>query len=163
LIAALLLLTAPAASAQSGHVTTTLSSSPDQVTTGKPWKVTLTVRQPGRAPRGDLSPAIQIRDADGFVSTFPARPAQRAGRYRTTVVFPRAGQWTYAVRDGISTTPPAEHPVVIKDPTPVVDRPDPVGPRGLPIAIAGLLLVGAGAYALLRRHRHNVTGPPTPA
>jgi hypothetical protein len=163
LIAALLLLAAPAAAAASGQVTAKLSSTPDRITTGKPWHVTLTISQQGRAPRSDLAPAIQIRDADGFVSTFPARAAKRPGRYTTTVVFPRAGQWSYAIRDGLSTTPPAEHAVVIKDPAPVVNRPDPVGPRGLPIALAGLLLAGFGGYALLRRHRQHVNGRPTPA
>jgi hypothetical protein len=163
LIAALLLLAAAAAAAADGLVTTKLSSTPDRVTTGRPWKVTLAVQQQGRAPRADLRPSIQIRDADGFASTFPAKPTARPGRYRATVVFPRAGQWSYTVRDGLSATPPVEHPVVIKDPAPVVDRPDPVGPRGLPIALAGLLALGAAGYALLRRHRQRVTGPPHPA
>jgi hypothetical protein len=163
LFVALLVLAAPAAAAASGQVTTRLSSTPDRITAGKTWHVTLTISQPGRAPRSDLSPAIRIHDADGFVTTYPARPAKRPGRYTTTVAFPKAGQYTYAVLDGLSRTPPAEHAVVIKDPPPVVDRPDPVGPRGLPIALAGLLLAGLGGWALLRRHRQHVNGPPTPA
>jgi hypothetical protein len=163
LIAAFLLLAAPAAALSDGLVTTKLSSTPDGVTTARPWKVVLTISQPGRAPRSDLAPAIQIRDADGFTSTFPAKPTKRPGRYRATVTFPRAGQWGYAVRDGLSTTPPVEHSVVIKDPAPVVNRPDPVGPRGLPIALAGLLALGGAAYALVRRHRQRITGPPHPA
>jgi YtkA-like len=163
LIAAFLLLTAPAAAVADGVVTTKLSSTPDSVKTGKPWKVTLTIHQQGRAPRSDLSPSIQIRDADGFTSTFPATPTQRAGRYRATVRFSKAGQYTYVVRDGLSHTTPAGHSVVIKDPAPVVNRPDPVGPRGLPIALAGLLALAAGGYALLRRHRQRVTGPLHPA
>src|ERR1700710_2318605 len=114
LIVALFLLAAPAVAAASGAVTVKLSSTPDRVTTGNPWKVTLTIRQPGRAPRSDLRPSIQLRDADGFVSTFPATPLKRAGRYRATVTSPRAGQWSYAIRDGIATTPPVEHAVVIK-------------------------------------------------
>ena len=163
LIAVFLLLAAPAAGVADGVVTTKLSSTPDSVKTGKPWKVTLTIHQQGRAPRSDLQPSIQIRDADGFTSTFPATPAQRAGRYRATVMFPKAGQYTYAVNDGLSHTPPAGHSVVIKDPEPVVDRPDPVGPRGLPIAIAGLLALAVGGYALMRRHRQRVSGPLHPA
>ena len=163
LIAAFLLLAAPVAASADAVVTTKLSSTPDRITTGKPWKVTLTISQPGRAPRSDLRPAIQIRDADGFVSTFPAKALKRAGHYRTTVVFPRAGQGSYAVRDGISRRAPVDHAVVIKDPAPVVNRPDPVGPRGLPIALAGLLALGAAGYALVRRHRQRVTGPLHPA
>ena len=160
LIAAFLLLAAPAVALSDGLATTKLSSTPDNVRTGQPWKVVLTIREPGRAPRSDLSPAIQIRDADGFTSTFPAVATQRPGRYRATVTFPKAGQWTYAIRDGLSTAPPADHSVVIKDPAPLVERPDPVGPRGLPIALAALLALCAGGYALLRRHRQRVTGPP---
>jgi hypothetical protein len=163
LIAAFLLLAAPVAASADGVVTTKLSSTPDSVRTGKPWKVTLTIRQQGRAPRSDLRPSIQIVDADGFTSTFPAVPAERAGRYRATVTFPKAGQYTYAVNDGLSHTPAAGHSVVIRDPEPVVDRPDPVGPRGLPIALAGLLALAAGGYALVRRHRQRVTGPLHPA
>ena len=163
LIAAFLLLTAPAAALADGVVTTKLSSTPDSVKTGKPWKVTLTIHQPGRAPRSDLQPSIQIVDADGFSRTFPATAAKQAGRYRATVTFPKAGQYTYAVNDGLSHTPAAGHSVVIKDAAPVVDRPDPVGPRGLPIALAGLLALLAGGYALVRRHRQRVTGPLHPA
>ena len=73
---------------------------------------------------------------------------KKAGRYKTTVVFPKAGQWTYAIRDGISAAPPQFRSVVIKDAAPVVDRPDPVGPPGLPIAFAGLLILGAAGYLL---------------
>jgi hypothetical protein len=163
LIAAFLLLTAPAAALADGVVTTKLSSTPDSVKTGKPWKVTLTIHQQGRAPRADLQPSIQIVDADGFSRTFPATAAKQPGRYRATVTFPKAGQYTYAVNDGLSHTPAGGHSVVIKDPTPVVDRPDPVGPRGLPIALAGLLALAAGGYALVRRHRQRVTGPLHPA
>src|SRR3954453_8239857 len=137
LIAAFVLLAAPAAALADGVVTTKLSSTPDSVKTGKPWKVTLTIHQEGRAPRSDLRPSIKIRDADGFTSTFPAVPAKRPGRYTATVTFPKAGQYPYAINDGLSHTPPAGHSVVIKDPAPVVDRPDPVGPRGLRMPFAG--------------------------
>ena len=113
LIVALLLLAAPAAATADGPVTTKLSSTPDGVATGRPWNVTLTIQQPGRAPRSDLRPSVEIRDADGFVSSFPARATPRAGRYRATVTFPRAGPFSYAIRDGISVTPPLEHSVVI--------------------------------------------------
>ena len=163
LIAAFLLLALPAVAAAQNRVTTTLSSQPDKVPVGEPWKVTITVKQQGRAPRADLRPSIQIVDADGFSRTFPATAAKQAGRYHATVTFPKAGQYTYAVSDGLSHTPAAGHSVVIKDPAPVVDRPDPVGPRGLPIALAGLLALAAGGYALLRRHRQRVTGPLHPA
>jgi len=164
LIAAFLLLAAPAVAVANGRVTTKLSSTPESVPSGQAWKVVLTIHQPGRAPRSDLAPAIVIRDADGFASTFPAKPAGRPGRYVTTVTFPRAGQWSYAIRDGISTTPPRSRSVVIKAPAPLVDRPDPVGPPGLPIALAALLALGGAAYVLVKRHRdRRPTGPAHPA
>src|SRR3954466_15045954 len=106
LIAVFLLLAAPAAAVADGVVTTKLSSTPDSVKTGKPWKVTLTIHQQGRAARSDLRPSIRIVDADGFTSTFPATAAKRPGRYTATVTFPKAGQYTYAVNDGLSHTPP---------------------------------------------------------
>ena len=159
LIAAFLLLALPAVAAAQNRVTTTLSSTPDKVPVGEPWKVTLTIKQQGRAPRADLSPAIVIRDADGFSTTFPAKPAKKPGRYRTTVVFPKTGQWTYEIKDGLSAGPAESYSVVIKSPAPVVDRPDPVGPRGLPIIFAGVLALGAAGYVLLRRHRHPTLSP----
>jgi hypothetical protein len=163
LIAAFLLLAAPAAGLAQERATVKLSSQPDKVPSGEPWKVTLTIKQPGRAARSDLKPSIEVRDADGFSTTYHARATKKAGRYKTTVVFPKAGQWTYAIRDGISATPPRFRSVVIKDPEPVVDRPDPVGPPELPIIFVGVLALGAAGYVLLRRHRQGPSGPAHPA
>jgi hypothetical protein len=163
LIAAFLLLAAPAATLAQERATVKLSSKPDKVPTGEPWHVVLTIKQPGRAARSDLKPSIEVRDADGFTTTHRAAALKKAGRYKATVVFPRAGQWTYAIRDGISATPPRFRSVVIKDATPVVDRPDPVGPPGLPIAFAGLLILGAAGYLLVKRHRQGPSGPAHPA
>ena len=156
-----LLLAAPAAALADGSTTTRLSSTPESVPAGQPWHVVLTIRQPGRAPRSDLVPAIVIRDADGFASTFPARSTGRPGRYATTVTFPKAGQWTYAIQDGLSAAPPEVHPVLIREPAPIVDRPDPVGPTELPIVLAAVLALGAAGIALWR-HRHPPS-PPHPA
>ena len=161
-IIAALLLAAPAAALADGTATTRLSSAPGSVPAGQPWKVVLTISQPGRAPRSDLAPAIVIRDADGFATTFRARPAGRPGRYAATVTFPKAGQWTYAIHDGISATPPVPHAVLIHQAPPIVDRPDPVGPPALPIVVAAVLAF-AGAGIALWRHRHPPTRPPHPA
>ena len=107
LIAAFLLLAAPAATLAQGRATVKLSSKPDKVPAGEPWKVVLTIKQPGRAPRADLSPSIEVRDADGFSTTYPAAAAKKAGPLQAPrSIFPKAGQWTYAIRDGISATPP---------------------------------------------------------
>jgi hypothetical protein len=160
LIAAFLLLAGPAAAVAQDQATVKLSSEPDKVPAGEQWKVTLTVKQPGRAPRADLTPSIEVRDADGFATSYPATPARKAGRYKTTVVFPKAGQWTYAVHDGISKAPPEFRSVVIKERAPVIDRPDPVGPPELPIIFAGVLALGAAGYALMRRHRQRPPAHP---
>jgi hypothetical protein len=160
LIAALLLLAAPATGVAQERATVKLSSKPDKVPAGEHWKVTLTIKQPGRSPRADLQPSIEVRDADGFVTTFRATPAKKPGRYKATVVFPKAGQWTYAIHDGISTLPPRIRSVVIKERAPVVDRPDPVGPPELPIIFAGVLALGAAGYVLIRRHRQRPPAQP---
>jgi hypothetical protein len=159
LIAAFVLLTVPAAAAAQRSATVELSSRPDAVPAGEPWKVALTIRQPGRAARSDLRPAIVVKDADGFTTTYPARAAGRAGRYTATVTFPRAGQFTYAVRDGVSAAPPAFRSVIIRDPAPAVDRPDPVGPPELPIILVGVIALGTGAYYLVKRHRRLTLSP----
>jgi len=64
----LLLLAVPAAGLAQDGVTVELSSQPDKVPAGEQWKVTLTIRQTGRAPRSDLKPTIEVRDADGFTA-----------------------------------------------------------------------------------------------
>jgi YtkA-like protein len=163
LIAAFLVLAAPADTLAQERATVKLSSQPDKVKSGDPWHVVLTIKQPGRAPRADLTPSIEVRDADGFSTTYRAVAMKKPGRYKTTVAFPKSGQWTYAIRDGLSATPPRFRSVVIKDAAPVVDRPDPVGPPGLPIAFAGLLVLGAAGYFLMKRHRQGPSGPAHPA
>jgi hypothetical protein len=159
ILAALLVLAAPAVALAQARATTTLSSKPDKVPVGEPWRVVLTITQPGRAPRSDLKPAIVIRDADGFSTTFPAVATKQPGRYRATVTFAKPGQWTYTVLDGISAAPPEAQSVVIREPAPVVDRPDPVGPPELPIIVFAVLALGTAAYVLVRRHRHQIFSP----
>src|SRR5215210_6639573 len=93
LLLPLLLLAAPAVAHAGGFATTGLSSTPDGLRAGEPWKVELTILQHGRTPLADLSPEIVVRDADGNDTTFAARPAGREGGYVATVRFPKPGQW----------------------------------------------------------------------
>lgn len=156
LILPLLLLTAPAVAHAGGFATTGLSSTPDGLRAGQPWKVELTILQHGRTPLSDLSPEIVTIDADGNRTTFRAKPAAKPGRYAAIVRFPKPGQWSYAVYDGFNNAMPTTYPaVLIRDPAPTtaVRRPDPVGPPGLPIALAGVLLVGGVALWLVHRRR----------
>lgn len=157
LILPLLLLTAPAVAHAGGFATTGLSSTPDGLRAGEPWKVELTILQHGRTPLSDVRPEIVTIDADGNHTTFRAKPASKPGHYAATVRFPKAGQWSYAVYDGFNNAVPTTYPaVLIRDtaPTTTVRRPDPVGPQGLPIAIAAVLLLGGGALWLVHRRRH---------
>jgi hypothetical protein len=157
LILPLLLLTAPAVAHAGGFATTGLSSTPDGLRAGQPWKVELTVLQHGRTPLSDLSPEIVTIDADGNRTTFRAKPAAKPGHYAATVRFPKPGQWSYAVYDGFNNAMPTTYPAVLIRDTPrttTVRRPDPVGPPGLPIALAGVLLAGGVALWLVHRRRH---------
>jgi len=157
LILPLLLLTAPAVAHAGGFATTGLSSTPDGLRAGQPWKVELTILQHGRTPLSDLSPEIVAIDADGNRTTFAAKPTGKAGRYAATVRFPKPGQWRYVVYDGFNNGMPTTYPaVLIRDTAPAstVREPDPVGPPGLPIAIGGVLLVGALGFWLVHRRRH---------
>jgi hypothetical protein len=157
LILPLLLLTVPAVAHAGGFATTGLSSTPEGLRAGQPWKVELTILQHGRTPLSDLSPEIVAVDADGNRTTFRAKPTGEPGRYAATVRFPKPGQWSYMVYDGFNNAMPTTYPaVLIRDPEPAgsVRRPDPVGPPGLPIAIGGVLLVGALGLWLVHRRRH---------
>jgi hypothetical protein len=157
LLLPLLLLTAPAAAHARGLATIGLSSTPKGLHAGQPWKVELTILRRGHTPLAGLRPAIVAIDVDGNRTTFHARPAGRAGHYAATVRFPKPGQWSYAVYDGFDNALPTTYPAVLIRPTPVAPaarRPDPVGPPGLPIALAGVLVLGGVALWIGRRRRH---------
>ena len=112
LILPLLLLTAPAVAHAGGFATTGLSSTPDGLRAGEPWKVELTILQHGQTPMSDLSPEIVTVNADGNRTTFRAKPTGQPGRYAATVRFPKAGQWRYVVYDGFNNGMPTTYPAV---------------------------------------------------
>src|SRR4051794_5469088 len=137
LILPLLLLTAPAVAHAGGFATTGLSSTPEGLRAGQPWKVELTILQHGRTPLSGLHPRVDAVDADGNRTTFRATPTGKPGHYAATVRFPKPGQWSYTVYDGFNNALPTSYPaVLIRDASPAttVRRPDPVGPPGVPIA-----------------------------
>jgi len=157
LILPLLLLTAPAVAHAGGFATTGLSSTPDGLRAGEPWKVELTILQHGRTPMSELSPEIVTVNADGNRTSFRAKRTGRPGRYAATVRFPKAGQWRYVVYDGFNNAMPTTFPAVLirsDAPTTTVRQPDPVGPPALPIVAGGVLLLGTVGLWLTRRRRH---------
>jgi hypothetical protein len=95
----LLLLLAAAPAFAGGWATVGLSSTPAGVVTGKPWNVDITVLQHGRTPLAGIEPAVEITSG-GVTREFDAKPTGKPGVYRTAVVFPTAGRWTYEVYDG---------------------------------------------------------------
>ena len=106
LVAALALaaaLTAPATSLAGGFATVGLGSLPDGARPGEPWVVDMTVLQHGRTPLEGVQPAMIIEPAGTGVATrFDAKPTRRPGVYRARVVFPSAGEWSYAADDGFA-------------------------------------------------------------
>jgi hypothetical protein len=96
-------LLAPSTSLGGGWATVGLSSLPDGAQPGEPWSVDLTVLQHGVTPLEGVQPRVLIRGGDGEAEkAFVAKPTERAGVYRASVVFPAAGRWTYAVDDDFS-------------------------------------------------------------
>jgi hypothetical protein len=110
-LALLLALVAAPAALGGGWATAGLSSTPDGVAPGEPWKVEITVLAHGRTPVDGLAPVVRIRSGD-TTRSFPAEPAGRTGVYRAEVVFPAAGRWSYEVLDGYINDRPHTYPAV---------------------------------------------------
>ena len=106
LVAALALaaaLTAPATSLAGGFATVGLSSLPDGARPGEAWVVDMTVLQHGRTPLEGVQPAMIIEPGGtGAPTRFDATPTGEPGVYRAEVVFPSAGDWSYAADDGFA-------------------------------------------------------------
>jgi len=101
------LLALPAGALAGGWATVELSSTPDGLAPGQPWKVDIAVLQHGRTPLDNVHPSVTITSADGSTRrTFATRPAGRPGVHRASVTFPKTGQWRYVVDDGFT----ARHP-----------------------------------------------------
>ncbi|HWT25111.1 MAG TPA: FixH family protein, partial [Solirubrobacteraceae bacterium] len=147
---AALLVAAPSAHA-GGFATVGLSSTPDGVPAGTPWRVDITILQHGRTPLTDVRPSISIASGD-TARTVAARPTAKAGVYRAEVVFPHAGRWTYQVRDGFVDTAHTFPPVRIArggsaaaaPAERTVPAPGDDGVAWGRVIVAGLLLVAAG-------------------
>lgn len=143
-------LLAPATAGAGGWATAGLSSTPDSIAPGQPWKVDITVLQHGRTPLDGITPRIQIRSG-GATREFAGKPTGEPGVYRADVVFPSAGRWDYQVLDGFNDQLPHTFPAVrIGDGAASPAAPAPVqAPAPDDGGIAAGWLWGAGAALLL--------------
>ena len=137
-----------------GFATAGLSSTPDGIAPGKPWKVDITVLQHGRTPLEGVTPRVRI-SSGSTTREFAAKPTGKPGVYRAEVVFPKAGNWEYVVLDGFNDQLPHTFPAVrIGDgaTSPAAPSPAPA-PASAPApddgGIAAGWLWGAGAALLL--------------
>jgi hypothetical protein len=165
-LALVLALAVAAVAYAGGFATAGLSSTPDGVAPGKPWKVDITVLQHGRTPLEGLVPRVRI-SSRGETREFAARPAGEPGVYRAEVVFPRAGRWSYAVRDGFVDQVHTFAPVAIGTRGSTAAAPAPTGPLTTPaptdsggpewglLGAAALALAAAAAILLVDRRRRG--------
>ncbi len=110
-LAVVLLLAVPAVAGAGGFATAGLSSTPEGVAPGQPWKVDITVLQHGRTPLEGITPRVRI-SSGAKTREFAAKPTGKPGVYRAEVVFPSAGRWDYEVLDGFIDAMPHTFPAV---------------------------------------------------
>jgi YtkA-like len=105
LLAAIAALAVPAPATAGGWATVGFDPPPEGLQPGDRWEVDLTVLQHGRTPLEGVVPRVLVEQevGDGQAS-FAARPTDKPGVYRATVVFESAGKWTIAVDDDFSAT-----------------------------------------------------------
>jgi hypothetical protein len=159
-VVATALLLGPAAAAEAGGFATSgLSSLPDGLRAGEPWRVDVTVLAHGRTPAVGLKPQIVLTGPEGSRRAFPARPTGRAGVYHATVTFPAAGRWRYALDDGYGTgqrtTFPPVRIVAASGTVAAGGGGDGDGPAWWWVAAAALATVAAAAAAVTARSRRH--------
>jgi hypothetical protein len=97
-LVALVLLPLPVA-AQAKGTDVRISDAPNGTDAGETWTTNVTVIMPGNGRLGGLSPKMIIRKGS-VREVFPATRTGKKGVYRTQVVFPSRGRWSYGVDDG---------------------------------------------------------------
>ena len=98
-LALVLVALAAVPAAAGGWATVGLDSTPAGVVPGQPWNVNITVLQHGRTPLSGITPSVAITSGS-VTREFAAKPTEKPGVYRASVVFPTAGRWSYTVDDG---------------------------------------------------------------
>jgi hypothetical protein len=166
-------LLAPVLAGAGGFATAGLSSTPEGVAPGKPWKVDITVLQHGRTPLEGVTPRVRISSAD-VTREFAAKPTGKPGVYRAVVVFPKAGNWEYVVLDGFNDQAPHTFPAVrigdgaespaapspAQAPAPAPAPPDDGGIAAGWLWGAGLVLLLALVVLLADRERRRPASAP---
>ena len=79
---------------------------PSDLAAGTPWKVELIVKQHGVTPLDDVTPSVEISNAEGVTKTFPATHAGKPGTYVAEVTFPGGGEWNTRIYDGFTDATP---------------------------------------------------------
>jgi hypothetical protein len=138
-------LVAPSAAGAGGMGAFALSGPGTNLKAGDTWLAQLRVVGCVGTPT-DAVPTVAITNRSGQRLTFRGEKAGVTGRYTARVVFPSAGQWSYAVlvygytmdRQGPFVVRPAKQPSRLL--------------AALPPAGAVLLVLGTGL--ILRRRRH---------
>ncbi|HWV88068.1 MAG TPA: FixH family protein [Capillimicrobium sp.] len=136
-----------------GWTTVGLSSLPDGLAPGEPWRVELRILQHGVQPLEGVRPAIEIwpdrAGGDAERERFAATPTDQPGVYRAEVAFPAAGRWDFQVDDGFMATPHGYAPVEIGG---VAAAPAPAAVPAPPVARddawTAVAVTGAGIAAL---------------
>lgn len=156
LIALLATALAPATAAAGGWATVELSSTPDGMNAGKPWVVDIEVLQHGRTPAEGLTPSVIVTNRDtGASRTVAAAPTGSPGVYRANVVFPRAGEYEYAIDNGFGRH---TYPLVrIGAAAAAAEAPGEGFPWPALIASLAAGLLAAGAASMLQRRRAPAT------
>lgn len=99
-VVALVLASAVSAAPQ-GRITAKLVASPSGAIAGRPWSVTVLVRDGTRPYLGRIS---LLAKSGAFRRSFHTR-LKRPGRFRARLVFPGGGEWTLTVRAGRRAAP----------------------------------------------------------
>ena len=145
-----------------GWVVITLDALPGHVRAGETINLGFMVRQHGKRPIDDVSPALTATHTEtGETVRAEARPAGPTGHFEVDVTFPAAGEWTWQI-----AAPPFPQPTELE---PIVVLPAAAG-AGSSLAavdiVRGLLRWGgvgllalAALLALLSRRRPAALTP----
>lgn len=100
LLTGILMLLLPAATALAGGwVVVTMESLPGQIRAGQPTALSFMVRQHGRTPIHNVSPALMATHVEtGQQIQASAEPAKEVGLFVAELTLPEAGAWEWSIR-----------------------------------------------------------------